>query len=231
MRSLDEHLRDLLLAVLGEVGDLPAEAPASGRRRRRSRDIRGAPPRPSAAVRRSPRPGSRESLPAAGGVFERRDRDRRFRFGGVRRARRRRGCAVAGARGAPASCADVPGPNDASPGSAAAAAGSASRTAHASRAARRSHHREPRGRCGGAPAPSRRRSPRGGADDGRADHLSDAEVRARQSRRRRVSPTARAADRAAATPCSTSAPSESLACSEPWLPPPTCAWRPQSRNS
>ncbi len=33
------------------------------------------------------------------------------------------------------------------------------------------------------------------------------------------------------TPVRMSAPSESHACSEPWLPPPTCAWRPQSMNS
>ncbi len=33
------------------------------------------------------------------------------------------------------------------------------------------------------------------------------------------------------TPHKTSAPSESLACSEPWLPPPTCACLPQSVNS
>ena len=34
-----------------------------------------------------------------------------------------------------------------------------------------------------------------------------------------------------AIPLNSSAPSESLACREPWLPPPTWAWRPQSMNS
>ncbi len=60
-------------------------------------------------------------------------------------------------------------------------------------------------------------------DRGRSD--------AARAARRRGSPTAPARGCGSSTPLSTSAPSESEACSEPWLPPPTWAWRPQSMNS
>ena len=91
-------------------------------------------------------------------------------------------------------------------------------------------------RGSGAPSTQRRRGAQhasahaGDSDRRAAAHaLSAADARPKCARTSgatsRIAHCAGSLARGSSTPLSTSAPSESQACSEPWLPPPTCAWR------
>ncbi len=238
---VDLDLRDLLLAVLREVADLPVEGglqvgAAVGAR------VFGA----RGADLREPF-GDREHLvrrqAAAGGRHVRgRHRDRRF---GVGNAAARRG-GGAHRRGGPDRVGRV------------RARRGAERSPRAQRRAGRDARRGRRGaRCLRARGGGRQAAGQACEQRRRAAH--DPNVRdalaARAPARRAAGGRGRQAAAAGSPKCDsataatsriahcagggsgsfapwiTSAPSESLACSEPWLPPPTCAWRPQSANS
>ena len=116
-----------------------------------------------------------------------------------------------------------------------AGAGEANRDVAALRGGRRRRARRRQERRA-----ARERVPRGCASSPRVTGVRWAAQtlrrgRARSARARaarcRGSPTGPADSAGRSTPQRTSAPSESEACSEPWLPPPTWAAPPQSRNS